>query len=232
MQLRIADAQDAVALAQVKDAIWPQEITSPDYIAQVLQQPDHHTLIALEEQQTVGFVDSFLTLGPDGQRRWEIDLLGVHPTYQRRGIGSHLIQATTSAGWQMSAEKARALVAAENRGSQKAFTQAGYKMETRPLNLWVSTTTDSQSPIHNSQLPTATHLIPVTTLNYRGVWLEGQLSAEAFRAAQVICLRMSWDIAGVLISVTDDALNRAAHQANYAFINQFQFWQQIRPDTS
>jgi hypothetical protein len=81
-------------------------------------------------------------------------------------------------------------------------------------------------------LPTASYLIPVTTLNYRGAWLEGQLSTVALQATQTICIRLGWDIAGVLIPVADIAGNAAAHQANYAFINQFHFWQQWPPTTS
>jgi hypothetical protein len=161
-----------------------------------------------------------------------VDLLGVHPAYQRQGIGSQLVQATTTAGWQMCADSARGLIAVQNVASQKAFARAGYWVEERPLNLWVSSIHNSQVTTHNSQLPLASYLLPVITLNYRGLWLEGQLSTAAFQAAQTICARKSWDIAGVLIPIEDSALNEAAHQANYAFVNQFQFWQQTRPDLS
>jgi GNAT superfamily N-acetyltransferase len=229
IHLRIAAAADAAAVAQVKDALWSEETTPPDYIAQVIQQPDHHTTLALNDNHIVGFVDSFLTLGSAGQRRWEVDLLGVHPAYQGQGIGSQLMQATTTAGWQLCADSTRGLVAVQNVASQKAFVRAGYWVEERPLNLWVSSIHHSQLTIHNSQLPLASYLLPVITLNYRGLWLEGQLSTAAFQAAQAICARKSWDIAGVLIPVEDSALNKAAHQANYAFVNQFQFWQQTRP---
>jgi len=230
LQLRAAAAADAEAIAHVKDAIWPEEATAPDYIAQVIQQPDHHTISTLDNEHVVGFVDSFITLGPAGQRRWEVDLLGVHPTHQGRGIGSQLVQATTTAGWQMGAESARGLVAVSNISSQKAFARAGYTVRERPLNLWVSSITNYQLPNYPiTQLPISSHLIPVITLNYRGVWLEGELSTHSLQAAQAVCTHMGWDIAGVLIPVTDTTLNEAAYKANYAFVNQYQFWQQARP---
>ena len=229
LQMRVSTAGDAEAIARVKDAIWPEEATAPDYIAQVIQQPDHDTILALDNEHIVGFVDSFITLGGAGQRRWEVDLLGVHPAYQGRGIGSQLMQATTTAGWQIGAEYARGLVAVANVSSQKAFARAGYTVEERPLNLWVSAINRDQLPVVSSQLPAASFLIPVITLNYRGIWLEGQLSAAALLAAQAICSRRGWDIAGALIPVVDTRLNKAAHKANYVFVNQYQFWQQMTP---
>jgi ribosomal protein S18 acetylase RimI-like enzyme len=148
IHLRIAAVGDAAAVAQVKDALWPKEATPPDYIAQVIQQPDHHTILALDDNHVVGFVDSFLTLVPAGQRRWEVDLLGVHPAYQGQGIGSQLMQATTTAGWQMGADSARGLIAVQNVASQKAFARAGYGVEERPLNLWVSSIHHPPFTIH------------------------------------------------------------------------------------
>ena len=237
LQLCAAAADDAEAIARVKDAIWPEEATAPDYIAQVIQQPDHDTILALDNEHIVGFVDSFITLGAAGQRRWEVDLLGVHPAYRGRGIGSQLMQATTTAGWQIGAECARGLVAVANVSSQKAFARAGYVVEEGPLNLWVSALNSDvaqrplcvQLSIVSNQLPAASFLIPVITLNYRGIWLEGQLSAAALLAAQAICSRRGWDIAGVLIPVADTRLNKVAHKANYVFVNQYQFWQQMTP---
>lgn len=229
LQLCTATADDAEAIACVKDAIWPEEVTTPDYIAQVIQQPDHDTILALDNGHIVGFVDSFITLGAAGQRRWEVDLLGVHPAYQGRGIGSQLMQATTTAGWQIGAEYARGLVAVSNISSQKAFARVGYMVEERPLNLWVSVVNRDQLSVVSNQLPAASFLIPVITLNYRGIWLEGELSATALLAAQAICSRRGWDIAGALIPVADTRLNEVAHKANYAFVNQYQFWQQVLP---
>jgi ribosomal protein S18 acetylase RimI-like enzyme len=229
LQLRTAAAEDAEGIGQVKNGIWPEEVTPLNYIAQVIQRPDHHAIVALDNGYIVGFVDSFITLGAAGQRRWEVDLLAVHPDHQGRGIGSQLVQATTTIGWQMGAECARGLVAVPNIGSQKAFARAGYTVEERPLNLWVSPILNSQFSILNSQLPVTSHLIPVTTLNYQGAWLEGQVTATSLVAAQAICTHRGWDITGVLIPIADLMLNETAHKANYAFVNQYQFWQQVLP---
>ena len=224
LQLRQGKSGDAVAIANVKTTLWPDEATSPNYIAEVVQQPDHHTILAIYKEQVLGFVDGFLTLSASGQRRWEVDLLGVHPKHHGQGMGTQLMQAITQAGREMEAEVARGLVATENIGSQKAFAKAGYVVGERPLNLWVSSIPNIQSPISNLQLPSASYLLPVTTLNYQGAWLEGELSTAGMQAAQAICTHMGWAIAGTLIDVEDGALNEAAQKVGYVFVNQFQWW--------
>ena len=224
LQLRQATYEDAVAIAQVKDSIWPEEATSTAYIAEVLQQPEHHTIVATNQEQVVGFVDGFLTLSAFGQRRWEVDLLGVQSAYQGQGIGTQLVRASTQAGREMGTEMARGLVTTSNVGSQKAFVKAGYVVEERPLNLWVSSIANRQSPIANHQLPEASYLLPVITLNYQGAWLEGELSAASMQATQAICAHMGWAVAGTLIDVPENELNEAAQKLGYLFVNQFHWW--------
>ena len=224
LQLRKARGEEATAVSHIKNAIWPDEATSPHYIAEVIQQPDHRTILAIYQEQVVGFVDGFLTLSVSGQRRWEVDLLGVHPDYHGRGMGTKLVQAITQAGREMEAEVARGLVATENIGSQKAFGKAGYVVAERPLNLWVSTINSKQLVVNSKQLPATSHLVPVVTLNYQGAWLEGEISAASMQAAQTICAHMGWGVMGTLIDVEQDELNETAQRLGYVFVNQFQWW--------
>ena len=227
LQLRQAQLEDAVAIAQVKNAIWPEEVTPSSYIAEVLKQPDHHTILAIYKEQVVGFVDGFLTLSASGQRRWEVDLLGVHPDYHGQGIGTQLIEASTQAGRELEAEMARGLVAMDNVGSQRAFAKVGFVVEERPLNLWVSSIVNSQlseAQRLNHQLPKASYLLPVTTLNYQGAWLEGEISTASLQATRAICAHMGWTEMGTLIDAEQNELNEAAQKSGYVFVTQFQWW--------
>ena len=224
LQLCRASQKDAVAIAHVKDALWPEEATAPDYIAEVLQQPDHHTILAIYEGQVVGFVDGFLSLSASGQRRWEVDLLGVEPAYWGQGIGTQLVEAATQAGQEMKAEIARGLVATANIGSQRAFMKAGYRVEERPLNLWVWARDSNQASITSKQLSPSSYLIPVVTFNYQGTWLEGEISVASMQAAQAICARLGWAVTGTLIDIEEHVLNEATQALGYFFVNQFQWW--------
>jgi hypothetical protein len=135
-----------------------------------------------------------------------------------------LVQAITQAGREMEAEVARGLVATNNMGSQRAFAKGGFVVEERPFNLWVSSTDNRQLSIDNRQLPSASYLLPVTTLNYQGAWLEGQLSVASLQAAQAICAHMGWAVTGTLIDVEENELNEEAQKVGYLFVNQFQWW--------
>ncbi len=154
-------------------------------------------------QETVaGFCIAF----PIGSRQgtwWEIDLLAVHPDRQGRGLGRQLIQTAAAAGAGL-AGRARAVVAAGNRRSVRAFARAGFQAEPEVCTLVirrfdeqapapkpapgvsVHEATDTQNRPGSTRLLAEDHgrpaghaeLIEVETLLYCGIWIES-LSAPS-----------------------------------------------------
>ena len=220
MNIRHATPADAVALQAIKRAVWPEEDADLAAIAVALNQPDHQTQVAVAADGTViGFADGFLTLAADESRRWEVDLLAVHPTHQRQGTGQALVAAVTAAGRDFGAVTARALIQVENRGSQKTFAYTGYSLKPTVCHLLINTDgPDDQAPV-----PPGAHLVPVITFNYRGLWIEGQ-RAQAFGAGRAIRARHGWDVAGAVIPETAPAELRAAEAAGYANVGAYQWW--------
>lgn len=74
-----------------------------------------------------GFVTAFLVSSRQGVW-WEIDLLAVRPDRQGQGLGRRLIQAAAAGGAGL-AGRSRAVVAASNRRSARAFAGAGFQAE-------------------------------------------------------------------------------------------------------
>ncbi len=218
---RAATPADAPALSLIKSAVWPDERNDVELITAVLEQPDHRAFVATDSNRAVGFVDGFLTLSETTQRRWEVDLLAVHPDYWGQGLATQLVAQSLESGAKMGAELSRTLIQVDNVGSQTAFARNGFKAAERPLNLWVST---KKEPAHSRKLSEGTHLIPVMTLNYQGVWVEGSITAQSLQAAQSICAHMDWAIAGTIIPTDNNSLNELAQKAGYFFINQYQYW--------
>lgn len=219
--IRYAEASDAAAIADLKQAAWPDEPPpDPAYYAHVIQKPGHATQLAAVGDRALGFIDGFLTLAADGTRRWEVDLLAVHPAARQRGLGRSLVAACTTAGLAMGAAYARALIHVENTASQRTFARCGYRQEDRHCRLFVmSDGTDDGSPA-----PPDAHLIPVTTLNYRGLWVEGNRSAAALGAARAIRARHGWDVVGTVIPLANaDALSAAA-AVGYATVGDYAWW--------
>ena len=72
-------------IADLKKAVWPHEAADPDLISAALNTPSHQAFIAKIDGQPAGFVSCFVTSSHEGDARWEIDLIAVHPDFRRRG---------------------------------------------------------------------------------------------------------------------------------------------------
>ncbi len=219
IDVTVATSADCAAIADLKAQVWPAEASNPDRVSAVLAAPDHVTLIArTTDHQLVGFVDGFVTKSINGALRWEVDLLAVDPTYRGQKIGQQLIAASTQAGRAAGATLARALIRVENGASQGAFRRNNYCISDPVYRLLVSaeipTTLTTEIP----------YLIPVNTLNYRGFWLEGDLTATQLAAAQVERSRRGVDLVGVLIPREANTLLIAAQRLNYQPVENFQWW--------
>lgn len=94
------DAGDVDLIGSLKDTVWPEQSVKREYLLGVLQnkQTPRTTFLAKGGNTLAGFVDAFITTSNSGDLRWEVDLIAVHPHYQRRGIGKRLLQASTDRG--------------------------------------------------------------------------------------------------------------------------------------
>lgn len=164
-----ASAHHIPGIAAIVQAVWQREILTDVCRAQIGCNACA-LWVAEEGDDVVGFVSAFLTVGGDGQRRWEIDLLAVRPASQGNGIGRQLIEQATRIGEQKDVSLARAAVRVENTASQKAFTNAGFTSGrlTHDLLQW-EPNPGGGIGIYGGDVV----FIPVDTLTYRGVWLEG-----------------------------------------------------------
>lgn len=218
--LRYAEPEDAPGIVRIKKAVWPHEKADTAAIAAALAEPGRATLVADEDEGISGFVDGFLTVGVDDSRRWELDLLAVHPLAQRRGIGRALVAACTEAGRDHEAECVRALIRTDNVASQETVARCGYAPDPAPCSLWVA----QHGEDDGHPVPPGAHLIPVVTLNYRGVWVEGALSVDAFRAARAMRARHGWDTAGAVIRLDNAAGLEAALEAGFMAVGDYRWW--------
>jgi ribosomal protein S18 acetylase RimI-like enzyme len=220
LEIRRAESDDAAAIAHVKRMVWPTETTDLSQIARAIEDPSHVTFVAQVDGLIVGFVDGFVTVQDDGMRRWEVDLLGVIPECRGKRIGERLVQASTAAGAQRQVALARGLVHIQNVASQRTFARCGYDPDNTLLNLYISAESADGVP---ERSPSGS-LIPVQTFNYRGLWIEGHLSEEAFLAAQAARARGNLDLVGALIPADQVESNAAAHASGFRRVGPYQWW--------
>jgi GNAT superfamily N-acetyltransferase len=218
--IRRATPEDAPGIAAVRRAVWPGEAVDFAFMGRVIAEPDHATLVAVLNGTIAGFADGFLTLAADGTRRWEVDLLAVHPDYQRRGLGAALTAACTNAGRDFGPSLARALIRTDNLASRRAFARCGYQ-EGAACRLMINRDDGGGSV----EAPAGSHIIPVMTLSYRGLWLEGVLTPAAFRAVQDIRARLGWAVAGAVIPAAQGRAIRAAEAAGFFAVGDYAWWE-------
>ena len=147
------------------------------------------TWVATVDGNVAGFVSAFVTPGRQGERRWEFDLVAVRRDDQGKGLGKRLLRQASEKGRSRSLETSRAFVRTENVQSQRIFEAVGYKSDRRVhlLHLWEP---ESSGGSGRSQ-PDEVKLIPVDTLTYRGLWIEGLSTVP--EDSQETALKIAWN---------------------------------------
>jgi L-amino acid N-acyltransferase YncA len=220
IELRLALPSDAEGILQVKQAVWPTQDASLEQVSSAISDTDHQIAVAVDANRIVGYMSCFKTLAQDGHARWEMDELAVHPEVQGRSIGRDLVKMGTRAGRDLNIPTARALIQVDNVASQRTFARWGYIASDSFYGLYICT-----NPLDEIMTPPADlHLVPVNTISYRGVWLEGQLSKIGFLAARAYCAEHKRSVAGALIPITNRQATYTAANSGYEALSNYQWW--------
>lgn len=217
--VRRAAADDVPSIARIMQATSLENNPDTDRIARVLA--DHVSLVAEYEGVVAGFVDAFATKSAEGVPRWEIDLLGVDPRWQGRGIARQLVLASVHDASARGITYTRALIRMSNGASQHAFAACSFVPQFTLLELYVADPLDTAAP----DVPPDAHLINVETFTYSGLWIEGAFSPSAFTAARVLLHQTACSQAGALIAQDDAAAITAAERAGYVSVGEFAWWE-------
>jgi len=168
--IRRAHIGDLDSIGAVLSDVWEERLLV-DTASTALDDGLASIWVAEQGDLVVGFASGFQTVGLDDVPRWEVDLLAVLPEYQCLGLGRGLIEAIWADGLALNAAYARALLRADNLPAQRAFAAAGYTSDRRKYQLFLWSPVDADEP--GMQIPLGVGLVPVDTLTYRGLWIEG-----------------------------------------------------------
>ncbi|MBZ0294986.1 MAG: GNAT family N-acetyltransferase [Anaerolineae bacterium] len=216
-----ANQNHAEALSTLMRSVWADISLDPAYIHSLLAQPDRATYLAVEGGQLIGFVDGFMTQISSQEPRWEVDLLGVHPDYRGRGMATALVKKSTQFGKQAGAHSGRCLIAAGNTGSEKAFAHSGYQSAAEAGWLYVFSE-DQAPPVMEQAI--GLRLIPVQTLNYRGLWIEDVFSPACLAAGAAERIQRQVDVAGAVIPESSGDSIAAAEKLGFKLVGQYRYW--------
>ena len=227
INLRKAALPDVSGIAAVIYDVWAQDILADVCRAQI--KDDACALwVAADGDDVAGFVSAFLTVGSGGARRWEVDLLAVRRVSQGQRLGQRLVMAACQDIARHNVSVARAAIRVDNIASQRTFENAGFATDRRvhELLLWTSRLSDGPDVY-----PKDVALVPVDTVTYRGLWIEGLTSAglgaelqrDVVRTARSVVAREERLNTGALIP-TDEAHLLAADLRNQASVHGEYYW--------
>jgi ribosomal protein S18 acetylase RimI-like enzyme len=230
LSIRRARLGDVNGISTVVAEVWGQAIDTGVCLAHI-RNDACAIWVAVENGVIAGFVSAFLTCGLADERRWEVDLLAVRPAWRGRQLGQKLVAATWVDAQQHQVDEARAIIRIDNIASQRSFERAGYTTDYRihRLLLWTSQAGEE------FLIPPGVTFVPVDTLTYRGLWLEGLtqagLSSEEQRqvvaTARALVAAQGRENTGALIAV-DEAFHLPGDlETTVAMHGEYHWWRKF-----
>ena len=172
----MTNPDDAHAIHRILQETWGDSLLFDVFMDHILS-PEHQVFVAVEAGEIAGFLSAFLV--PSPVPRWEIDLIVVRATSRGKGIGTSLIEEALTYGSHLGVQWAKASIRIDNSASQRAFSKAAFTTDAQVGNLFVWDPLVCKAA---TNVPETVRFIPVDTLTYRGLWIEGfsasQLSAK------------------------------------------------------
>jgi N-acetylglutamate synthase-like GNAT family acetyltransferase len=184
--LREALPTDIPGIAAVVSKVWEQDIL-PDVCKTQMESDTASLWVAVEGDDVVGFISAFLTVGQHAKRRWEVDLLAVSPEGRGQRLGQRLVESICHDSRARQAHVTRAAIRIDNVASQKTFKNAGFATDWEVHKLFLWTPALEGPNIYGGDVV----FVPVDTVTYRGLWLEGLTSGKASESEQRSALRIA-----------------------------------------
>ncbi|MEP5613610.1 MAG: GNAT family N-acetyltransferase [Cyclobacteriaceae bacterium] len=121
---RLAEPTDVSALVKVGDRLFDNPV-KPDRASEFLNDPRHHLVIALLNDEVVGMASGFHYIHPDKDPVLFIDEVGVVEEFQNRGIGRQLVKEICKHGESLGCQEAWVATDHTNTAARKAYVAAG-----------------------------------------------------------------------------------------------------------
>lgn len=219
VQIRIAIPEDARAIERIAadSGVASIDAGSPR-VRRVLAKG--LSFVATTDAAVIGFVGCLFTAHPKGGRRLELDLLAVAPEAQSRGAGCKLVAASIAYARDEGARQIRALVRCENAAMHRLCRRHGFARSPEAFELHV---VNPQPVARRSRLHNA-RLIPVETLSYAGLWLEGNLSAEAITDAHHMATQIEVRVISAVIPSEALETSKLLQARGFQKIGAYHWW--------
>lgn len=223
MSVRVRRALSADAAAIV--AIAEESLGEPfdqDRICQLLESGRDCSLVALDARGILAFADNFMTESETGSQRLELDLLAVDAKARGMGIGRLLITESLLLARELDLPLLRALVRSDNLVMRRLCASCGLAASEQGYDLYVA----SPEPVPTASLRCAgTHLVPVETFAYRGIWIEGGLTPAGIMWALSVGSARQLQRVGALVEQSNRIAIQLLADNGFHRIGAYNYWQ-------
>ena len=219
--IRPAMPDDAPAIAAISRLSLDTDMDESN-IRSLLMLHRGFTRVAVLSGRVAGFADYFLTLSRADEIRLELDLLAVHPTAQGRGAGRQLVHAGIEQAKGLRVSSLRALVAADNHAMRRLCAGLGFACSDDSFDLFAAAAPfPSSRRQHHARVSC---LIPVETLSYAGIWIEGAASLPAIDSAFAIASARKLNTVGAVVSRCDAAAQSLFRANHFDCLGAYDWW--------
>jgi aminoglycoside 6'-N-acetyltransferase I len=124
IQLRTLRTGDDAVLRNVADGVFDADVR-PELVAEVLADPRHHLVVAVDDGVVVGMASGIHYVHPDKPPELWINEVGVAPTHRNRGIARAVVEALLNIARSLNCREAWVLTDDGNPAAMRAYQAAG-----------------------------------------------------------------------------------------------------------
>lgn len=220
VRVRRALPADATAIAAIAEKTFGEPFDR-HRIGRLLKAGRGYSLVALDARGILAFADNFITVSGTGGQRLELDLLAVEPQAQGTGIGRRLMAECQLLARELDVPLLRALVRRENLVMRRLCASCGFATSEQSYDLYVT----SPGPGSNGFLDNdGTHLVPVETLAYSGIWIEGSLTREGILRALSVAATRQLQRVGTLAPQGDRVPEKLLADSGFQLLGTYDWW--------
>ncbi|HEX2164214.1 MAG TPA: GNAT family N-acetyltransferase [Thermoanaerobaculia bacterium] len=125
IRIEVLGPADAAVLERVAPDLFDDPVDA-GATAEVLADPRHHLVVALDGETVVGFVSAVHYVHPDDPRPelW-VNEVAVAASHRRRGIGRRMIEAALGLAGRLGCSEAWVLADRSNQAAHRLYRSAG-----------------------------------------------------------------------------------------------------------
>ena len=123
-EIRVLAPGDASVLDRVADQVFDEAVNAA-WARELLADPRHHLVVAIDGDTVVGFASAVHYVHPDKAPQLWINEVGVAPAHHRRGMGRALLAALLEGGRSLGCSEAWVLTEEDNEPARGLYRALG-----------------------------------------------------------------------------------------------------------